>query len=197
LIPVETAPGLAETGLAETDRMALMDLDGNRLDGEQMPNREFWIHARIYRARADVGAVAHTHPPGWAALTAIGETIRPISNSGAAFGVVPVYQRVGLILDRNLGDQVARCLGDGCMMLLRGHGANVADSGLKEALIKAGAMEETAGLFLRALAAAGGDTSRILHYDEEEAGALEREMYIPVAVDRAWGYFTALAAGTL
>jgi L-fuculose-phosphate aldolase len=192
LIPVETAPGLAQVG-----KIAQLDVEGNRLDGDQMPNRELWIHARIYRARSDVGAVAHTHPPGCVALTAVGETVRPFSNSSAVFGTVPVYQRAGLILDSELGDEVARCLGAGGAMLLRGHGANVAAAGLKEALLKAWALEESAAVYLRALAAAGGDGSRVLGYNRDETGLLAREMYTEVAVERAWGYFTALAEGRL
>jgi ribulose-5-phosphate 4-epimerase/fuculose-1-phosphate aldolase len=52
-------------GLAEEDHLLVIDTDGKVLSGDGMPNSEFWIHARIYAARPDVGAVVHAHPPAW------------------------------------------------------------------------------------------------------------------------------------
>src|SRR5438105_11875484 len=88
-----------------------MDLDGNPLEGDGTPNSEFWIHARIYAARPDVGAVAHVHSPGCVVLSQLGQTVRPLHNSAAVLGEVPVYETIGLIRSRQLGNEVAQVLG--------------------------------------------------------------------------------------
>ncbi len=47
--------------LTAVDIVAL-DLEGQLVEGEARPPLEFHIHSEIYRRRADVNAVAHTHP---------------------------------------------------------------------------------------------------------------------------------------
>ena len=73
---------------------------------------------------------------------------------------VPQYDRIGLIRSRELGDEVAATLGSKRAMLLRGHGANVADSDVRSATVVACLLEEAADLQLRALAAVGGRARR-------------------------------------
>ena len=61
-------PTRASPALADAARLLVLDLDGNQRQGEGEPNTELWIHARIYAARPDVGAVAHVHSPACVAL---------------------------------------------------------------------------------------------------------------------------------
>ena len=69
-IPTRRSPGLAD----ENDLLTI-DTDGKILSGGGTPNSEFWIHARIYAARPDVGGVVHAHPLGCISLTQIGNRI--------------------------------------------------------------------------------------------------------------------------
>ena len=181
-------PGRAAPMFARPESLLRVDFDGNVVEGDAKPNTEMWIHARIYAARDDVGAVAHVHSPACVVVGQIGDTVLPLHNSGALVGQVPVYRRAGLIRSRALGDAVAETLGSSSTMLLRGHGANVAEADVRRAIVVACLLEEAAALQLRALAAAGGDAGRISFYDEEEnqrlAGELSGE---PIA--RAWQYF--------
>lgn len=187
LIPPRAAPMFAR---AET--LLLLDLEGKVLEGEGQPNSELWIHARIYAARPDVHAVAHVHASACVALGQIGQTVRPIHNSGALAGHVPVFDRAGLIRTRALGDAVAAELGAGRSMLLRGHGANVADRDVRRAIVIACFLEEAASLQLSALAAAGGDPSRVRYYDDEEISRLTDDLDgEPLA--RAWNYYSSRA----
>ena len=39
----------------------VMDLDGNRVEGELKPSSEYEMHAIVYRNREDANAVVHTH----------------------------------------------------------------------------------------------------------------------------------------
>jgi len=190
-------PSRASPALASLERLLVMDLDGNVLEGEGTPNTEFWIHARIYAARPDVGAVAHVHAPGCVVLSQLGDTVRPMHNSGAVLGAVPVYEPVGLVRSRRLGDEVAGVLGRCRAMLLRGHGANVAASGVRQAAVLACFLEEAAQLQLQALAAAGGDASRLRFYSPAEEALVAGQLDAPGPHQRAWEYYSALAGGEL
>jgi len=188
LIPPRASPMLATAA-----GLLTVDVEGRVVDGAGAPNSELWIHARIYAARPDVGGVAHVHAPSCVVLGQIGQTVRPLHNSGAVAGDVPVYERVGLIRTRALGDSVAAVLGHRRAMLLRGHGANVADADVRRAVVGACFLEEAARLQVGALAAAGGDEGRISFYDAEEADRLRQELDTPVSMERAWDYYSAVA----
>jgi ribulose-5-phosphate 4-epimerase/fuculose-1-phosphate aldolase len=189
-------PQRASPALAQAELLMVMDLDGNILEGSGTPNTEFWIHARIYAARADVGAVAHVHSPACVALGQLGQTVRPLHNSAAGFEAgVPVYERAGLIRSRELGDQVAATLGGCRAMLLRGHGSNLADVDVRRAAVLACFLEEAAELQLRALAAAGGDASRVGSFNAEELARVREQIDTPGPMGRAWEYYVALVEG--
>ena len=85
----------------------MIDTEGRLLEGEGEPNSEFWIHARLYAARTDVGGIVHAHPPACVCLTQIGEPHRVVHNQGGIFSAgVPEYARVGLIRSRELGAEI-------------------------------------------------------------------------------------------
>jgi len=185
-------PTRASPALASEQRLLVMDLEGNRLAGAGTPNTEFWIHARIYAARPDVGAVAHVHSPACVVLGQLGYTVRPLHNSGAFFAQVPVFERVGLIRTRELGDAVALELGGQRAMLLRGHGANVVAADVRRVAVLACFLEEAADYQLRAMAAGGGDISRIRFFDAPEADRAEAELEGTGPITRAWEYYLSL-----
>jgi L-ribulose-5-phosphate 4-epimerase len=188
LIPTRSSPALADAR-----RLLVMDTDGSLLEGDGEPNTEFWIHARIYAARADVGAVAHVHAPACVTLGQIGQSLLVLHNAGASFADgVPLFARVGLIRSRELGDQVAARLGQGRAMLLRGHGANLADRDVRSVAVLACFLEEAAALQLRALAAVCGDTSRLTPYSAEEAAHVRGQNQAPRPMRRAWEYYSSL-----
>src|SRR5919202_3073737 len=170
-------PTRASPALADAARLLVLDVDGNQRQGDGEPNTEFWIHARIYAARPDVGGVAHVHSPACVALGQIGQTVQVLHNSAAGFADgVPVFEKVGLIRSRALGDTVAATLGKGNAMLLRGHGANVADSDVRLAALKAVFLEEAAEIQLKALAAAGGRAERLRAYTPDELALVSSQI---------------------
>jgi len=188
LMPTRRSPGLASA-----DRLLLIDTDGRVREGEGEPNSEFWIHARIYAARADVGGVVHAHPGACVCLAQIGEPHRVVHNQGGIFaGGVPEYSRVGLIRTRELGDLLAGVLGARSAVMMRGHGISTAYPDVRAATVAACYLEESAALQLRMLAAAGGDARRLRAYAPEEADHLREQMAGNVA-KRAWEYYAAVA----
>jgi ribulose-5-phosphate 4-epimerase/fuculose-1-phosphate aldolase len=191
LLPTRRSPGLAQA-----DALLVLDTEGRIVSGEGEPNSEFWIHARVYAARPDVGGVVHAHPPGCVCLTQIGEPHRVVHNQGGIFaGGVPEYSRIGLIRTRELGDLLAATLGRGIAVMMRGHGITTAFPDIRAATVAACYLEESAALQLRMLSAAGGDASRIRVIGDEEAGPLRDQITGNVA-RRAWEYFAAVAEAT-
>lgn len=187
LIPTRASPALADPG-----RLLVMDCDGRVVEGEGQPNSEAWIHARLYAARPDVGGIAHVHAPACVVLGQLGLTVRPLHNSGALAGEVPVYERIGLIVTRELGEAAAAALGARRVLLLRGHGANVAASDVRRAIVVACLLEEAARLQLDAMAAAGGDDSRMRYFTAEEAERARRDLEATGPINRAWDYYASL-----
>jgi len=184
-------------GLADENSLLVIDTDGKILSGEGTPNSEFWIHARIYAARPDVGGVVHAHPLACISLTQIGQPHRVVHNQGGGFADgVPEYGRIGLIRSRELGDEVARSLGGGVAVMMRGHGISTAMKDVRAATVAACFLEESARLQLDMLAAAGGDAKKIRAFTREEA-ILVRDQTGPgaAASGRAWEYYSMVAEG--
>jgi L-ribulose-5-phosphate 4-epimerase len=189
-------PTRASPALADANRLLVLDLDGNRRSGEGEPNTEFWIHARIYAARPDVQAVAHVHSPACVVLGQIGQALLPIHNHGGMFADgVPLFETIGLIRSRELGDQVAATLGPRRAMFLRGHGANVAETDVRRAAVVACFLEESAELQLRALAAVGGRFDALRVFTSDETARLQQQLDASGPMNRAWEYYVALAEG--
>jgi HCOMODA/2-hydroxy-3-carboxy-muconic semialdehyde decarboxylase len=189
-------PPRASPGLATADGLLTLDFDGQLRGGHGTANTEFWIHARIYAARPDVGAVAHVHAPACVALGQMGQSVEVLHNSAAAFSDgVPVFEKVGLIRSRALGDEVAATLGHKRAMLLRGHGANVAAANVRLVAVQACYLEEAADIQLRALAAAGGRVEALRPYTADEVALVRSQIDTEGPNRRAWEYYVALAEG--
>jgi ribulose-5-phosphate 4-epimerase/fuculose-1-phosphate aldolase len=180
-------PPRLSPALVRKDNLLTLDVEGNQLVGDGRPNTEFWIHARIYKARPDVQSVCHVHPPSCVVLGSLGETIRPLHASGAVFkNDVQVFDSITLIRTRELGDQVATTLGRHGAMLLRGHGVNVADKDIRRVCVMTLWMEEAANYQLRAMSA--GKPS---YFTPEELAVIAPQVSGEEVSNRAWEYFSS------
>jgi HCOMODA/2-hydroxy-3-carboxy-muconic semialdehyde decarboxylase len=180
-------PPRMSPALVRKDNLLVLDVDGNQLSGDGRPNTEFWIHARIYKARPDVQSVCHVHPPSCVVLGSLGETIRPLHASGAIFrNDVQVFDAITLIRTRELGDQVAQTLGRHGAMLLRGHGVNVADKDVRRVCVMTLWMEEAANYQLRAMAA-----GKPRYFSPAELEVIYPQVVGEEVSNRAWEYFSS------
>ncbi|MBL8096317.1 MAG: class II aldolase/adducin family protein, partial [Anaerolineales bacterium] len=55
--------------------MIVMDLEGQRVEGDYKPSSDVYSHIYIYRHRPDVGGVVHTHSRYATAFAAVGREI--------------------------------------------------------------------------------------------------------------------------
>jgi 3,4-dihydroxyphthalate decarboxylase len=138
--------GPRERGLLFTDPwdVHLVSLDGESAvpDGYQAPN-ELPIHQEVLRARPDVEAVLHVHPPAVVAADLAGLTLAPIVGAynipamRMASDGIPVYPRSVLIRNPGLGKEVAAALGGQPVCVLRGHGIVAVGETVQQAVVRA------------------------------------------------------------
>ncbi|MCM8745260.1 class II aldolase/adducin family protein [Thermomicrobium sp. CFH 73360] len=118
------AAGLGFEEVTPSD-VLLVDWHGTVLVGSGKRHSEYPIHTEIMRARSDVNAVVHTHPPHALAFAALGVPLRPISHEATVFVPpdIPRFTLTGdLITTPDLGKQFAGTLGDRPAILLVHHG---------------------------------------------------------------------------
>jgi L-fuculose-phosphate aldolase len=120
------------------DDLLVMDLDGRRMDGvatERPPVRESPIHTQVYRARPDVSSILHCHPFDSVMMATMGLTMEPINRDAMNFPYgVPVWDNRTCLVDHQtmvetveLGDDLARTLGNGRALIIKHHGIVIAD----------------------------------------------------------------------
>ncbi|MBV9581999.1 MAG: class II aldolase/adducin family protein [Chloroflexi bacterium] len=117
--------------------MALVDLDGQHLDGEHAPPGERFIHTAIYRARPDVQAVVHTHQPMATVMSIAELPILPVLHVEGELveQPLPMWPHAMLVTTDALGNELAAALGSHRAVLLQGHGvASVAATPAEAAL---------------------------------------------------------------
>jgi L-fuculose-phosphate aldolase len=137
------------------DNILTIDLDGHVVAGTARRHSEVYIHSEIYRRRADVACVLHTHPPYAVALSATGRLLRACSQPGALFHqALGVYtDTINLIRSPEMGAGVARALGSHRAVLLKNHGAVTVGASVAEAVVGAIMLENAAMIQLAADAA--------------------------------------------
>jgi ribulose-5-phosphate 4-epimerase/fuculose-1-phosphate aldolase len=113
-------------GKATLRDLIIIDMEGKKLEGFGEPNGETAMHTSIYKTRPDVQCILHYHPDEVIAISVAGQGIKVVANCGVHFyRGTPIYDSPVLIRNGELGDKVAKTLGDRNAVLLRGHGGTV------------------------------------------------------------------------
>lgn len=168
--------------------LAVVDWQGRKVAGPYPLHGELPIHAEVYRARPDVGAVIHTHPLYATALAATGEGLVPINHDGAPFYPgVPVFADPTLIVDAGQGRAMAEALGRGWALLLKCHGIVAVGRNLPEALFHARALERAAQVQLAARGQ-GRDRGDLVRLTAAEAEAIHGRKQTPW-FNHFWDYY--------
>ena len=139
------------------DNIVVCNLDGEKVGGGGKRHSEVFIHSEIFKARADVNSVIHTHPVHAVALSATGKPLLPLSQPSVAFiDGLPYYtDTIDLIRTPSMGAGVARALGSCKAVLLRNHGVAVVGALVEEATILAIQLDHACQIQLLAMAAGG------------------------------------------
>lgn len=134
------------------DDILVIDFEGDPVEGDGVPSSETLVHLAVYTARADVGAVIHTHSIHASALAVAGLEIPPLLDEQvvALGGAVPVAEYV-MAGSQELADEACAALGEGNAVLLRNHGALGVGADLEEAVTVCELVERLAQVFMLAL----------------------------------------------
>jgi ribulose-5-phosphate 4-epimerase/fuculose-1-phosphate aldolase len=180
----------------------LQDIMEFTLDGEPIDQRgrvmysERILHGGIYMARPDVNAVTHHHARSVLPFANTRIPLRPIFHMGSVIGPeVPVWDSQGefgdttmLIDDLPKAQSLARALGQGRTVLLRGHGAVCVGESLRAAVFISIYMKENADLVLRTIPL--GEATYLTPGETELAANM---LLSPRILQRSWDYRVARA----
>jgi L-ribulose-5-phosphate 4-epimerase len=124
------------------EHLVVMDVDGKIVEGDLKPSSDAASHLYIYRQRADVGGVVHTHSPYATAFAALGKPI-PVYLTAMAdeFGGPIPCGGFALIGGEEIGKVVVESIGDSPGVLLKNHGVFTVGKNA-EAAVKAAVMVE-------------------------------------------------------
>ena len=140
-----TPSGMPYDGLVEED-VVVTGLEGRVLEGRWQPSTETPLHAAVYNARPDVGAILHTHPIYSTVFSCMGEDI-PLFIDEAAQALGDVVRTAGYALPGSpeLARNCVAALGrkaNAC--LLKSHGAVCVGKDLGACFRTAAVLEMTA-----------------------------------------------------
>ncbi len=125
------------------------DLDLEPVEGTLVPSTEGLLHAAIYRARPDVGAVVHTHSVFASVAAVAGLEIPPIMDEMVvAIGGAIQVSEYAFPSSQELADNVCAALGNRNAAIIRNHGAVGVGKDLDEALDVCALTERVAQVFV-------------------------------------------------
>lgn len=141
----------------EAKDIVVVDAEGNTMDGERKPSSEIRLHLAIYKERADIFAIVHTHSVYASACAVAGKAIPPMMEDlvqivGGSVDVAP-YALPGT---GEVAVNAVKALGAKYAVLLENHGAVGVGKNLGEALTICQLMEKSAQIYLLAQLIGGG-----------------------------------------
>jgi ribulose-5-phosphate 4-epimerase/fuculose-1-phosphate aldolase len=153
---------------------------GDVLVGERCP-LEAPLHAAVYAARPDVGAICRTHSRHAAAWASRGEAPPLVHGLGGLSGELAVHDSPQLVCTVPSGAAAAASLGAADCLLLRANGALCTGRDLPRAAVRAWFLEE------RARVATDAPAACAITDDELR----ERSRHFEVESERAWQWLQA------
>ncbi len=166
-----------------------IDLDGRLVEGDAVPPMEFHIHSEIYRRRADVHAVVHTHPLWSTLFSMTGTPVEPVIMQAAVLGSIQRFGKTASINQKALGEELAQALGPHRVIMLKSHGAVAAAEGIVEAFVLAVYLEENAR---RQFLARELGSPKVL--DADEVATIAGNLWKPNLLRKVWDYHHAKLA---
>ena len=147
-----TPSGMIYEDMVESD-VVVMDVNGNIIEGDRKPSSDTEAILYIFRERADINAVIHTHQPYATAISLIQDEFRAdlttLGNACRGNVKCTPYSSAASI---EMGVDTVKYLGDQLAVILSHHGVMTVGDSLKQALNAAVYLEECAKGYLAARA---------------------------------------------
>jgi L-fuculose-phosphate aldolase len=131
-----TPTGISK-GFLKPDDICVVDMEGKQLGGKRKRTSEILLHLAIYKARADVKAVVHSHPPHATAF-AIANVDLPTCIHPEAEVFLGAVKTAKYVTpgDTRLGESILPYVKDSNAILLQNHGTVTFDKDLENAYYK-------------------------------------------------------------
>jgi HCOMODA/2-hydroxy-3-carboxy-muconic semialdehyde decarboxylase len=133
----------------QMDDIIEFDMNGAALNGDtRTPYGERFIHSGIYRNHPEVNSVVHGHAPAVLPFGLTGTPLKPVYHMSAFLGEgAPIFDisRYAkpdpdtdmFVGNAELGDALAKTLGRGHFVLMRGHGYAAAADSIRKVVFRA------------------------------------------------------------
>ena len=145
-------PSRVNYNMMKPEDIVVIDLEGNKIDGERNATSEKEVHRQIYCARSDIQAVIHAHTPKAMAVSATELEEVPClveEMSQLLGGSIPLTSEyVPAEQHFKLGEATAKAIGDKNGVIIRNHGPVACGRNLDEAILTAKVMEKACGIYL-------------------------------------------------
>lgn len=133
---VITSSGSANGYLTEDD-FAVIDINGNIVEGNKKPSSEKLLHCEFYKMRPDVNYIIHMHSPYLSSFASAGIPLdEPIMAENVFyFGQIPLAQ-YGLPSSTDLVKKTSKYFNEYNAVLMANHGFIVGDKTIHDAFLK-------------------------------------------------------------
>ena len=131
-----TSSGSANGYLSDDD-FAVIDLNGNIIEGSKKPSSEKLLHCEFYKLRPDIEYIIHVHSPYLSSFASAGLALdEPIMAENVFyFGQIPLAQ-YGLPSSKDLVEKTAKYFKEYNAVLMANHGFIVGDKTIHDAFLK-------------------------------------------------------------
>ena len=183
--------------LVTLDDLMEFTLEGDPVDQQDRAiYSERFIHGAVFEARPDVQAVVHNHSLAVIPFSITNTPIRPVVHVAALIGSsVPVWDirnRFGdtsmLVTNMEQARDLAQAVGDGSVVLMRGHGSVVAGRSIREAVMASVYLQVNAQLLMDGLR-----LGEVTYLSEGETRLMAEAQMRPTSADRVWEYWVRRA----
>lgn len=188
--------------LVVVEDVMAFNLDGTMVDPQDMRPTylERFIHGAIYDARPEINAVVHSHAESVLPYSITSTPLRPVFHGAGVIGSrVPVWDIREKFGDTNLlvsgvehGRELACCLGQENVVLMRGHGFSAGAKSLVEVL-RISIYLPTNARILSDAVRLGGEIKALSDGEIKMQAALDPQS---PAIQRAWEYWARRAGCT-
>ncbi len=131
-----TSSGSANGYLSEDD-FAVIDFEGNIVEGTKKPSSEKLVHTAFYKMREDVNYILHMHSPFLSSFASAGLALdEPIMAENVFyFGQIPLAE-YGLPSSVDLAEKTSKYFNEYNAVLMANHGFIVGDKTIEDAFYK-------------------------------------------------------------
>ncbi len=145
-----TSSGSANGYLSEDD-FAIIDFNGNVVEGSKKPSSEKLLHCEFYKIRSDVNYIIHMHSPYLSSFASAGIALdEPVMAENVFyFGKIPLAE-YGLPSSADLVEKTAKYFNEYNAVLMANHGFIVGDKTICDAFLKLTLAESYAQVVLNA-----------------------------------------------